>query len=427
MKKIISGIAALALAASVFAVDFSANVQVKGDVAGFKFMDTDKGAKSEITLFGFENTEQKDNDLLTVSFAGDRAGANFQFWTKVAEGNPTVRALRVWFQPIEWIKVSIGNVDAGLYTEKVNWWKVPMASNYYQFKDWNGRWSSGSVIDGVGALIELTPIDGLWIAASVAPGAGSSWFTKKTGEDNEADNDAKFLQWGVGAKYQITDLISAGVAFRYIPGSQGAAKKEGEEGYNPWWNSWDNHTTKRMLLTAGVDFGNWSTPYYAFLQARASLEPKDMFVWTGAGYSVISNLESDWTFGGITIDNYVSYNFGFMKLEATIPVTIRLSGEDFDPSYMTARIKATIPFDALSLYCVVGTDEGFNNGPAAGSPGSLAWILNDKFMDKFNIYANVGLNFNVGSANLDCGVEFAYDKAAKTTVIAVPFVAKVAF
>ena len=389
MKKIISGIAALALAASVFAVDFAANVQVKGDVAGFKFVDD----KSTITLFGFENTDQKDNDLLTVSFAGDRAGANFQFWTTVAEGNPTVRALRVWFQPLEWIKVSIGNVDAGLYTERINWWKVPMASNVQHFDMWTAKWSSGAVVDGVGALVELTPIDGLWIAAAVAPGAGNNWFTKA------GDADVVTAQYGVGVKYQIIDIVSAGVAFR------------------------DFGTGDRKILTAGADFGNWGTPYYAFLQAKVSFE-KELYLedW----WKVLNNVDGDWIVGGITIDNYVSYNFGFMKLEATIPVTIRLSGEDFDPSYMTARIKATIPLDALSLYFVVGSDEGLNNKPLESAQKAV-WTLNDKFGDNLNIYANVGLNFNVGSANLDCGVEFAYDKAAKTTVIAVPFVAKVAF
>ena len=376
MKKIISGIAALALAASVFAVDFSANVQIKGDVAGFKFEDD----KSTITLFGFENTEQKDDDLLTVSFAGDNAGAYFRFYTKAASDvGLTARSIKVWFQPIEWLKVSVGNVDAGLYTERVNWWKVPCASSYQAFKEWRPRWSSGAVVDGFGALVELTPIDGLWIAAAVAPGADNNWFTKA------GDADVVTAQYGVGAKYQIVDIVSAGVAFR------------------------DTGTGNWKLLTVGADFGNWGTPYYAFLQGKLLFEKG-----------------TDWKLGGVTIDNYLSYNFGFMKLEGTIPVTIRLSGDDWDPSYMTARIKATIPLDALSLYFVVGTDEGLNNGPA-GSPANLAWILSDKFGDNLNIYANVGLNFNVGSANLDCGVEFAYDKAAKTTVIAVPFVAKVAF
>ncbi|MCH5294201.1 MAG: hypothetical protein J1E07_10750 [Treponema sp.] len=377
MKKIISGIAALALAASVFAVDFSANVQIKGDVAGFKFEDD----KSTITLFGFDNTDQKDDDLLTVSFAGDNAGAYFRFYTKAASDvGLTVRGIKVWFQPIEWLKVSVGNVDAGLYTERVNWWKVPCGASLNDFNSWNGRWASGAVLhEGFGALVELTPIDGLWVAAGVSSGAGNNWFTK------QSDVDAVITQYGVGAKYQIVDIVSAGVAFR------------------------DTGTGNWKLLTVGADFGNWGTPYYAFLQGKLRFEKG-----------------SDWKLGGVTIDNYLSYNFGFMKLEGTIPVTIRLSGDDWDPSYMTARIKATIPLDALSLYFVVGSDEGLNNGPVS-SVGKTVWTLNDKFGDNLNIYANVGLNFNVGSANLDCGVEFAYDKAAKTTVIAVPFVAKVAF
>ena len=55
MKKIVTTIAALAMAVSMFAADFSATVQVKGDVAYGKSVD---GA-NEFGLLGVEKTAQK--------------------------------------------------------------------------------------------------------------------------------------------------------------------------------------------------------------------------------------------------------------------------------------------------------------------------------------------------------------------------------
>ena len=387
MKKIISGIAALALAASVFAVDFAANVQIKGDVAGFKFEDD----KTTVNLFSFYETNQKDADFLTVSFTGDRAGASFWLWATTRSESETttdllalkLRKTKIWFQPIQQIKVTVGYLEAQLYTERVNWWKVPCGSSYTAFKGWSPRWASGAVVhEGYGVLTEITPIDGLWLALAVSSGAGGNWLSKN------GDADIVTAQWGAGAKYQITDLISAGAAFR-------------DSGSGSW-----------KLLTVGADFGNYSTAYYGFLQGKLLFEKG-----------------SDWKLGGVTIDNYISYNLGFMKVEGTLPVTLRLGD---DPSYMTARVKATIPLDALQLYFVVGTDEGLNLDDVKGSQhvksaANLAWMLDSTFADNFNIYANVGLNFNVGSANLDCGVEFAYDRATESTAVTVPFVAKIAF
>lgn len=398
MKKIVMGIAALAMAASIFAVDFAATTQLKGDIAGITLDNSGDKAVTTINLFGVENTNQKDTDLLEVAFTGDKAGATFKFWTTAEDdanninsaGSLEMRGLTVWFQPIDQLKVTVGKSGLSLYTERINWWKVPCGASLAQFAAWDHRWSSASGLpDDKGAVKAELTIDSLYIGAGVAPGYGNWWFTKA------GEADATNTAYGAVVKYQIADAISAGIAWR------------------------DDGKSQPKILTAGVEFGNWGTSYYGFLQ------PKFYFDNQSAAYYHAGDVK----LAGIAIDNYFSYNFGFMKLDATIPVTIRgfLNKDDAtDVSYMTARIKGTIPMDAMSLYFVLGTDEGLNNGPAA-SPTSLVWVLNDTFMDKFNLYANVGTSFNVGSCALDLGLEVAYDNGSKKTVIAVPFVTKVTF
>ena len=410
MKKIITGIAAVAMAASLFAVDFSATVQVKGDIAYGNVSD----GYSKFGLLGVENTKQKDADLLEVHFSGDKAGADFKFWAAVAEpiyytgaasdgnvkfGNKdgdklnivSLRALKVWFQPIDAIKISVGNNDLGLYTERLNWWKVPTGASVSEFRDWDGRWASGAgVHENFGSTIEITPIDGLYIAA----GAGSDVVSKET------DKDVKVAQWGAVAKYTFSDLgLSIGAAYR------------------------DTSTFK--LITVGADFAKDS--FYGFLQAKLRLD---------SDANSYSFNKDNVKLAGITIDNYLSYNFGFMNLQATLPVTIRGllpyntdAEKKADPSYMTARIKASFPIDAITAYVVVGSDEGFNNGPA-GSAGKCVWTFDDTFGDNFNIYVNPGVSFNVGACALDIGAEFAFQNAADgkgTFYWAVPFTTKVSF
>ena len=65
--------------------------------------------------------------------------------------------------------------------------------------------------------------------------------------------------------------------------------------------------------------------------------------------------------------------------------------------------------------------------PAKETVGNMPWRLDDKFMDYFSIYGNVGVTFNVGSCALDLGVEVGYSAEAKKTAIAVPFSVQVAF
>ena len=381
MKKIVTTIAALAMAVSMFAADFSATVQVKGDVAYGKSVD----GTNEFGLLGVEQTDQKDNDLLELNYAGDKAGAFVRFWAKpnAPEENVNnslyVRALKLWFEPAAGVKISLGNNELALYKEQLNWWKVPCGASLAEFSGWDGRWQAGAAFHETwGSTIEVTAIDGLYLGL----GAASSFITKA------GDADAAIGKWGAVAKYTIN-----GISF-------GAAYKNAGT-FN--------------LLTVGADFSK--DAFYGMIQGKIRFD---------SDANAYSFNKDDAKLAGITIDNYFKYNINGIGLQLTAPVTIRgFLDEANDPSYMTLRAKVTIPIDALTAYVVLGSDEGFNNGPAS-SESALVWNFSD-FGGTFNFYGNAGVTLNVGVCALDLGVEVAYDKPSKTFAWAIPFTTKVAF
>ena len=396
MKKIVTTIAALAMAVSMFAADFSATVTIHADAAYGQSVD----GVSSFGLLDVENTKQKDNDLLELNYAGDKAGAFVRFWALAKEpadyylggsegplsvggqyGDKlnvlSVRALKLWFEPAAGVKITLGNNELALYKEQLDWWKVPCGASVTEFNNWDGRWASGAAFhEGFGTTLEVTAIEGLYLGL----GAEASFFTKA------GDADPVIGQWGAVAKYTINGM-SFGAAWR--------------------------NTANWKLLSIGGDFSK--DAFYGMIEGKLR--------FAGAKDSKLA---------GITIDNYFAYNINGINIQLTAPVTLRgfLDKEDkADASYMTLRAKVTIPVDAFSVYTILGSDEGFtanSAAPAAGSVGATVWNFSD-FGGTFNFYGKVGASLNVGVCSLDLGAEFAYDKPSKTFAWALPVVAKVAF
>ena len=381
MKKIVTTIAALAMAVSMFAADLSATVTIQADAAYGKSV----GGVNSFGLLDVEKTKQKDNDLLELNYAGDKAGAFVRFWTaaEFADTALNVRALKLWFEPAAGVKITLGNNELALYKEQLDWWKVPCGASLAEFGSWDGRWQSGAAFHETwGSTIEVTAIDGLYLGL----GAASSFITKA------GDADAVIGKWGAVAKYTIN-----GISF-------GAAYKNAGT-FN--------------LLTVGADFSK--DAFYGMIEGKIRFD-------SDAG--AYSYNKDEAKLAGITIDNYFAYNINGIGLQLTAPVTIRGFLDDAnDPSYMTLRAKVTIPVDAFTVYTILGSDEGFtnnsDNSPAA-STGATVWNFSD-FGGTFNFYGKVGANLNVGVCSLDLGAEFAYDKPSKTFAWALPVVARVAF
>ncbi len=374
MKKIVGILAVAAMATSLFAVDVSARLVEKGSLAG--------GVQDGATyLFGMGKTHQKDNDLVEFQVASDKAGAFFRLWADLGDDEAVkLRHANFWFKPVDMLKITIGRSAPGLYTERIDWWKVGTGVKIEDYNGWGGPGRYSSSLDGYGVMFELTPVDGLYIAAQVCPGVGNAFFTKPN------EGDATYSKYGILAKYQIADAISAGAQFR-------------DNGKDSW-----------KLIRAGIEFGNWGTTYYGFLQP----------------VFLLNNKAKDSGLDGITIDNYFSYNFGFMNLQARIPVTIRLTGDDGDTSYIVYNIKASFPQSGWTPYVQISSLDLDDDGTFTNCGTARSAIRFDDF--KFNTSLKFGASLSVGAVGLDVAAVVNIDTVENAKLgWYVPFVASIGF
>ncbi|MCR4734084.1 MAG: hypothetical protein K5829_03645 [Treponema sp.] len=400
MKKIVVIIGAAAvLASSVFAVDTAARVYMKGNVAS-------GGKDADTKFFELQSSNQKDADALVLSANLDNAGAQFQFWYKydgksgdASKVGPKVnqeswgdeaevmgikgsanqvirvRSARLWFKPVDMLKITAGDLDISMYKEMLHWWKDPIGTAWNQY--YNG-YSGAPVVDGAGFSCELTPIDGLWIALAGAAGTDTATLLIK----NSGDDKLAYNQWGFGAKYNLSavaDLpLSIGVSWR-------------DNGYNDW-----------KVLGIGADYGNpWADGLYAMVNGRLRFNEGD------AG-----------KLDGITVDNYFKFTAGAFQAHLRAPVTIRLA--DNDDSWLVWSAKVQYALDGFTPYFLFGNDLD-NKG---------AWMLSDKFGDTFNMQLKPGVATNVGACSIDLAVKIdipAKDDLYGSFAWSVPFELSVAF
>jgi len=382
MKKIALLIALMLLvSAFTFAVDFSASTVLKGSLWG-----TDG--------FSLNNENQKDADLLTVSVSDEVWGSNFRLWAPLVSANPILqdstgtaltgpgtpytanigadgglvqlRKLNIWVKPIDMLKITVGAVESGLYTEQLDWWQVPNGAAAAGM-----GWSSDTATAGNGGVnLELTPMADLWILAGISPGIGNN-FVVKNGDNLEVGDNTNF---GLAAKYTIADFGSVGVAYRNNGGTTAGDKVT--------WNE--------MNFRVGFDVSSVEG-LYAFLQGIFTID---------AGAESIS---------GVVIDEYVSYTAGDFNVKATFPVTVRVTGDTGDDSYMSYDVKAG--------YKVMDNVTPYVRLEQQGA----AILLNDiKFMPSIKL----GADYTIGSVTFDTAVQINVpdpdDSAAKVTW-SVPF------
>ena len=380
MKKIVGILSAAAvLATSVFAVDLAANVHMTADVLS--------GDKDHVEFFELNKKEQKDNDALVLSANLDNAGAQFQFWYEYdGSGDMAlkVRSTSLWFKPIDMLKVTVGDIDVGIYKEMLHFCKDPNGHkvDLYKPSEWGGwayyynSYSGTAVAAGSGFLCELTPIDGLWIGLALAAGAGThsypDWNSSDTASiiltwaDGTADeNKFKYREWGVGAKYDLNGLAG-------IPLSVGVSWRDTGKG-------------NFKLLGIGADYGNrWAEGLYAMVNGRLRFNDVRNGEQKGSG-----------TLDGVTIDNYFRYGVGAFEAQLRAPVTIRLTGDDDDPSWLVWSAEVSYRLDGFTPYLLFGND--------LNSVG--AYDLSDKFGDTFGMQIQPGARFSVGACAIDAGVK----------------------
>jgi hypothetical protein len=305
MKSAFVTLAILLLASTSFAVDFGASVNMSGDLWG-------------TNGFKLGSPGQSDGDLLTFSVSTDVAGANAQIRTGDAADDTAakVRNLAVWFKPVSMVKVTIGNIGSGLFTEQLNWWHVPTGAAG------GNSWSSDSGVSGKGINLDITPIEALTISGGVAPGFNNALLI-----DYDLLTAAKELavgpntKAGVTAKYKIEGVGTVGAGYRY----NGA----NSIGVSDW-----------QSIRLGMDL-TMVPGLYAFLTGIMRID-------NGA-----TSLSS------FTIDNYAAYSAGAFTVKAELPVTLRTTAVATDHSYMSYDIKASYKIlDNFSPYFRITQDGG---------------------------------------------------------------------
>lgn len=270
MKKVTLLIAIMLISVSAFAVDFSASTYMTGDLWGTN------GLK-------LANTSQTDADLLQVSISDELWGSSFRLNTLAADNSPVLaRKIAIWVKPLPILKLTVGKIGSGLYTEQLNWWQVPDAGAAVGF-------DGDSATSGYGMTAEITA-DSLWILAGISPGIGNNLMAANLAVGADTD-------FGVAAKYTIAGFGSVGASFHY-KGATGTV-------------------IEPINFRVGMDI-NAVAGLYAFVQA-------------------ICRMDAGTSLDGIAFDDYIAYTAGDFYIKANIPFILRLAAGS--NSYLTYDVK----------------------------------------------------------------------------------------
>ena len=167
MKKIVTTIAALAMAVSMFAADVSAKVQLEG-----KLLTVNDGAITALDIN--KPAAQHWNPIMNFGFNGDKAGAEFAVFTGDMEtciagwnSGYAVHANRfkLWMSPVDGLKLIFGLNGFNLNQETITYSKT------------------GSDVEDYGYGINYSN-NGFALDFALLPGWGASWLTK--GKDADA-------------------------------------------------------------------------------------------------------------------------------------------------------------------------------------------------------------------------------------------------
>ncbi len=156
MKKIVTTIAALAMAVSMFAADVSAKVHVEGSLLNV--------ADGNVKALAIGHKNQPWNPDLALSANGDKAGASVSFVTGSAEDSiftanfaVVAQNYSIWFKPFDMLKVTVGQYAVDMNQETIDW------SN------------TDTKIETQGFALDLN-VDAFFATAFFAPGWTNYWF-----------------------------------------------------------------------------------------------------------------------------------------------------------------------------------------------------------------------------------------------------------
>jgi hypothetical protein len=167
------------VAGAAFAADVSAKVKVDGSLFNY-----DDGT---IKAFELHHSQETYNQIATLAFNGEKAGAEIRFFDGAADTNGTIKDSHwaVWFKPVDVLKMTVGKWGASLNQEQI---------------DWCG---SSSGCDSYGYAAEVST-NGISFAAALLPGNKNYFFTN---DKSGTTLKESYIKAGYGADFGTVNAM----------------------------------------------------------------------------------------------------------------------------------------------------------------------------------------------------------------------------
>lgn len=384
LKKILSVCAAAGVfAASAVAYDATAKLTMEGFLVEES---QEKGSDAVYEFLKLNPMSTGYKNGIEVGFDGGIAGGSFKFTyaidgTSKAEDGWAVNAkgTNIWFKPVDQLKFKFGYVGTDYffcereYNSKVG---NPFALSHRKAASSDEvskpLYISNADVDEMGFYVGVQPVEGLVVSAAIAPGIGKPGFV--------LDTENSYASWGATAEYLWNDFIFE-AAYR-------------DNGKKNW---------KQIRLGVGYETGN----LFAFVQPVLGME--------------YYSKSDSYKFSGVCADLYAEYKLTeALKLSAHLPVTVRLTGSENDPSYLEYFVKAAYNFGEKGL---------LDDVTAYASVESLdAVTLNSSLADSLAFETKLGGSFKVGYCFSDVGLSLKVhgkNETSEKITFAIPFTVKI--
>ena len=347
MKKIVGILSAAAvLAASVFAADVSAKVKLDGSLFNLN-------ADKSINALKIEHANSESwNPVIAMSVNGDVAGAETSLYigkliTPTGENNGEgffdwnkgytlgIKTFKIWFSPLDGLKVNLGNVGTNLNQESINYSET----------------DSGVDSEGFGISYNK---DAIGIDLILAPGWGKNWFSKADGQDAsiaetyfkfqynggdigtinamfDAKDTFKTLKFGAGYKNTFSGITVFENVLGYV-GNEKFTKVRSETfaSGNVDAFSWD------VWLPVDINLGDKVTVGVGTIaKATYNAGPCSIYLYLEAADWLADNLAKG---SAITVKPGVTGNVGAMAYEVAVETKIN------DPFSLSVPVIFTVNF-----------------------------------------------------------------------------------
>ena len=114
MKKIITAVAAVAMATTMFAADFAAGTKILVNVF-------QKDGDNIGVLSQFNDSHAYANPNFVFNASGDKAGATLKITSDGGDAAPVLKEQAIWVKPFDMLKITVGAYDIALNKETIDW------------------------------------------------------------------------------------------------------------------------------------------------------------------------------------------------------------------------------------------------------------------------------------------------------------------